>query len=147
MAKARVHQEISPFVVRAFLALILAAWLLNIVSSSVFAVQQLASNPNLSSYYTTFLYSLFLPLVSFCIFMAWKRRKSGAALVTESLFLTLIVYYAVTLVAGISHFVLTQFQVTLAGNLGWWYLEVMVCLVTSMATFAVLWYAHRLGKW
>lgn len=147
MAKARVHQEISPFIHQALLIVLLIGWLASLVPSLVSAATQLATNPNLSAYYTTFLYSLFLPVVSFLIFMAWKRRKAGMALVVESLILTVIVVTVAMTISGIARFVIDQFHVVIAGSLGWWYVEVVACLASTIATFSVLWYARRLGKW
>lgn len=147
MAKARVHQETSPFIVTTFLLLVVVGWLVGLVPSLIFAAQQLATNPNLSAYYTIFLYELFLPLVVFFGFMAYRRRKTGWPLVVESMLLTLIVWLVATSVSGLSRFVINQLHVVLTGDLGWWYLELIVCAVSVVATVAVLLYARRLGKW
>lgn len=147
MAKARVHQEMSPFIMTTFLSLVVIGWLASLIPSLVFAVQQLSTNPNLSAYYTTFLYQLFLPLTVFFGFMAYRRRKTGWPLVTESMLLTLIVWLVATTVSGLSRFVIGQLQLTLSGDFGWWYLELIVCAVSVIATVAVLLYARKLGKW
>lgn len=147
MVATRTHHEISPFIIQVFLLLVIISWATNLVPSIALAISQLAANPNLSAYYTTFLYSLFLPVVSFLIFMVWRRGKKGLLLVKESLFLTLIVLLVATSISGICRLLLNHFQVTLAGGLGWWYFEVVVCLASAIATFGVLWYARRLGKW
>lgn len=147
MAKARVHQETSPFIVTTFLLLVVVGWLVGLVPSLIFAAQQLATNPNLSAYYTTFLYELFLPLVVFFGFMAYRRRKTGWPLVIESMLLTLIVWLVATSVSGLSRFVISQLHIVLAGDLGWWYFELIVCSVSAIAVIVVLLYARKLGKW
>lgn len=147
MAKARVHQEISPFIIATFLWLTVVGWLVGLIPSLIFAMQQLATNPNLSAFYTTFLYQLFLPVAVFLGFMAFRRRKSGLPLVVESVFLTLIVWLVATTVSGASRFVTGQLQIVLAGDLDWWYLELIICATSVAATLAVLFYARKLGKW
>lgn len=147
MAKARVHQEISPFIVTTLLALVVIAWLASLIPVLITAAQQTATNPNLSAYYTIFLHELFLPLIVFFGFMAYKRRKSGLPLVIESMLLTFIVWLVVTTVAGLSRFVLGQLQIVLSGDLGWWYFELVTSVVTAISTVIVLLYARKLGKW
>lgn len=147
MAKARIHQETSPFIMTAFLVLVVVSWLATLIPALVTALVQTATNPNLSAFYTTFLYNLFLPLVVFFGFMAYKRRKSGLPLVTESMFLTLIVWLVATTVSGLTWFVANQLQIMLSGDLGWWYLELVACVVSASATVGVLLYARKLGKW
>lgn len=125
----------------------IVGWLVSLVPSIVFALRQLATNPNLSAYYTTFLYSLVLPVVSFVIFMAWKRRKTGVAHVSESLLLTMIVTSAVSMASAIGRLTLNWFQVVFTGSLDWWYFEMAVCLISSAVMFGVLWGSKRRQLW
>lgn len=147
MVVARKQQEIQPFVFKVFVALVVATWLLDFLITGWFIAQQLPGNPNLSAFYTTLLYQVLLPLLLFGGFMGYRRRKTGLALVTESVVLAFSVWLAVVTMSRVVQFVLNQFQVVLAGDLGWWYLELTVCAVSTLAALAVVIYARRLGKW
>lgn len=147
MVKTSKHQEISPFLLSTLAGLTVIAWLVNLVAVLIAVSQQWAFNPNLSAYYTIFLYDIFLPLLIFFAVMAYRRRKSGTPLLLESVFVACIVWIVVTTIGRISHLVLNQVPVVFTGQLDWWYLEVIICVVSTLATAGVLWHARRLGKW
>lgn len=147
MVKTRKHQEISPFLGATLAGLVVVAWLVNLVSVLSIALQQWFFNPNLSAYYTIFLYDIFVPMLVFFVAMAYRRRKSGTPLLLESVFIAFIVWIAVTTISRVSQLILNQLPVVFTGELDWWYFEIIVCGVSTAATVAVLWYAHKLGKW
>lgn len=147
MVKTSKHQEISPFLISTLASMVVIAWSVNLVAVLSAASGQWVYNPNLSAYYTIFLYDIFLPLLIFFAAMAYKRRKSGTPLLLESVFVAFIVWIVVTTISRISQFILNQIPVVFTGELDWWYLEVIVCAVSTLAAVAVLWHARRLGKW
>ncbi|MBH1980571.1 hypothetical protein I8H89_03555 [Candidatus Saccharibacteria bacterium] len=147
MVKTRKHQEISPFLAATLASLVVVAWLVNLISTLAIALRQWFFNSNLSAFYTTFLYEIFLPMLIFFAAMAYRRRKSGGSLILESVFVAFIVWIVATTISRVSHLVLNQLPIAFTGDLDWWYLEIIVCGVSTVATVAVLWYAHKLGKW
>ena len=79
--------------------------------------------------------------------MGYKRRKSGTPLLLESVFVACIVWIAATTISRVIQLLLNQIPVVFTGALDWWYLEVIICVVSTLATVGVLWHARRLGKW
>lgn len=147
MATARKHQEISPFIMKTYVVVVIVSWCINLIPPLTYALQQLPGNANFSAFYTIFLYDFFLPALLFAGFMAYRRRKTGVSRVAESLLLTLIVWHAVVATSQAVQFGLNQTQIMFDDNLDWWYLEVIVCAVSTVATLSVLIYARHLKKW
>ncbi len=147
MVKTRKSQEQHEFIIYGFVVTVVAAWIAHLVPSIVAIFRQISTNPNLSAYYTTLLYDLFLPLVVFGVLLVYRRGKEGIPLLVENVFLTLIVWLVATSVWAISQSILGLTQVALKGDLGWWYLTIVTCVVSVAAAAAVLGYARKLGKW
>jgi hypothetical protein len=147
MVKTSKQQEISPFLITTFAGVTVAAWIVSLLPILVTVIRQLDTNSNLSAYYITFLYNIFLPVLVFFVALAFRRRKAGLPLVIESIYVTLIVWTAVTMFSGIVQFILNQVPVVFSGELDWWYLQIVVCGASLAAAAAVMWYAHKIGKW
>lgn len=147
MVKTKKSQELNMFILDAFIVVTIVTWLLGLVPSVVSAVQQYATDPNLSGFYITFLYNLFMPLLVFGLLMGYRRQKVGLALVRENVLLTLIVWSVATIVSILANFAIAQLGIVFEGEFAWWYLELAVAGASVVATCAVLLYARRLGKW
>lgn len=147
MVKAQAHQQLSPFVTRALVVVLVVVWVLQTLGTMIVMFEQLPNNTNMSAFYTTLLYNTFTPLIVLLGVLAYRRRKAGVPLLIESVLVAAIVWLCANATSGISAFLLTHSNIVLGGSLDWWYLELMVCVVSVVATLVVLWYAHRLGKW
>lgn len=114
----------------------------------IFAVRVYVHHPNLSSFYTTFLYSLVIPVLLFA-FVAFLNRRyiQNRRIMFENVLITFIGVTFCSLIGYAVQTAMSLGQVVLDGPLGWWWLEIATATVSFAIYVGVLFFARRTGRW
>lgn len=141
-------ETITPFVQTLFLIVVVGAWALELAFQVFQAAIVYRHNPNLSSYYTTFLYSAIVPLLLFGLATFLNRRyKQNRRVVFENSLVALVGMTFCSFVGFAVRAAMSLGQVALDGPLGWWWLEIATATVSFAMYVGILLFARRTGRW
>lgn len=134
------------FVQELFVAIVWLMWIVSVVIQVVMAADLFSRNPNLSSFYSQFLYATTIPVVLFVIAWfihpparKWTRFFHGTLIaVSGTLF--------ASMVGMLTNLFITRNMVW-QDPLTWWYVELVTALCSIIAFVAVLAVARYRGRW
>jgi hypothetical protein len=141
-------ETVAPFVQTLFLVVAIGAWATELVFEIIQAAIVYRHNPNLSSSYTTFLYSAIIPLLLFGLATFLNRHyQQNRRIVFENVLIALVGMTFCSFISVVVHVVTLMGEVVVEGPLGWWWREIAVATVSFAVFVTVLLAARRTGRW
>jgi hypothetical protein len=141
-------ETIAPFLQTLFLVIVVGVWVLELAFQIFQASMVYRHNPNLSSYYTTFLYSAIIPLLLFGIATFLNRRyKPSRRVVFENTLIALVGMTFCSFVGFAAQMATMAREVIIQGPLGWWWLEILTAVASFVIYVGILLFARRTGRW